>query len=396
MRGRHPSTMSSADEELAARYFRATAALERGETETARREFEVLLLDVPRFAAAWDGLGGCFDREGDLRRAGECYRKAMRLDRRGWRSRYNWGAVLHRAGNLAEARRWLQEALRLAPTERRIHQRLGQCHFDAGKFDRALACFQRALEQPENDIRDAELWVSIGSAHLEAGDLSEAEDAYSRACLLSPDDPDVLFNWALVAARQGDEPAAERLALRARGLERNSHRATVFLVELALDAGRWDAAEGRLRELEQSPGAQRLARALRAERALRIGDHQAARELALQTLQLDGSPADQAVDRALATLRTLSGRRKAVRGYRLLVEALHGECSYFRPYVVLAEDPLEARDYVAALQNALDPSPWSVVEEERFVHDGEAVSGVYHLLLTRVLFPREREPVTRL
>src|SRR5687768_8964488 len=99
--------MTLTEEDLCYRYLGATAALEHGEVEVARRDFERILMDLPKFAPAWDGLGRCFDAEGDLKRAGEAYRKAVRCDRQNWRSRYNWAVALHRAGDLREAIRWL-------------------------------------------------------------------------------------------------------------------------------------------------------------------------------------------------------------------------------------------------------------------------------------------------
>src|SRR5690349_20383816 len=123
--------MSVTEEDLTHRYLGAAAALDRGDVEAARRGFELILLDLPRFGPAWDGLGRCHDAEGDLEKAGQCYRKAARLDRQNWRSRYNWGVALHRAGELREAARWLRSAARIAPHERLIYHRLGRCHFDA-------------------------------------------------------------------------------------------------------------------------------------------------------------------------------------------------------------------------------------------------------------------------
>jgi hypothetical protein len=69
-----------------------------------------------------------------------------------------------------------------------------------------------------------------------------------------------------------------------------------------------------------------------------------------------------------------------------------GAHTYYRPYVVLAEDEDQARWFVAVLQDALDECPWVINETEEFAHQGEALPGVYQVLLTRVLFPREVEP----
>lgn len=381
------------DEELCDSYRTALAALERGDVDRARREFELVLMEAPRFAPAWDGLAGCYDAEGDLKRAGDCYRKSMRLDRGGWRSRYNWGAALHRAGEVREACRWFSEAARRAPGERCIHHRLGQCHFDLGEYEEALRCFRRALEQPERDVRDSEIHVSIGHAEVERGDFEAAEKAYELACLLSPDDPTVYYSWALVSARQGDLSGAQRLAVRARALDSRSLRYALLPVRLAMDASEWDSAAARIDEIGALPDCARLAQALRAELARRRGRSDEARALALTALTMDGPPSDQAVDSALGTLREIRGLRVPCRGFRFVVQAEVGEQTYFRPFVVLAEDEPQAGDFVAEIQRALDPNPWWILETEYFDHDGETLAGVHHVLLTRVLFPRETQGI---
>jgi tetratricopeptide (TPR) repeat protein len=324
-----------------------------------------------------------------MNQAGRCFRRAMRLDRGNWLSRYHWGVALHRAGELTQALRWLRGALRLRPAERRIHQRLGMCHYDQGAFDEALRCYRRALEQPERDVADAELYVAIGCAEAERGERDAAERAFERACLLAPDDAEVYFRWAVLCARHGEAEDAARLAARARALDRRSLRSALLLVTLALDAGDWARAAAQIEELRASPASSRLAVALSAEVERRRGDASAARALALQALASDGPPSDHAVDTALETLRRLRGDLARCRGFRLLVEGECGEQAYYRPYVVLAADEDQARWFVAELQDALGGEPWRIVEAETFQQEGEALAGVYQLLLTRVLFPRE-------
>jgi len=373
-------------------YLSAEAALERGDTDSARRDLQRLLLEDARFAPGWDLLGRCYEAQGELEKAGDCYRKAMRLDRRNWRSRYNWGAALHRAGHVSEAGRWLREAARLAPAERCIHRLLGLCSFDLGDYEEALASFNRALAQPERDVTDAELYVQIGNAEGERGELAAADKAYERACLLAPDDPSVYYHWAVLAARQGDADGAARLAVRARALEPRSTRATLFLVRLAIGREDFKNAEGWIDRLQETPATARLAFALRAELAWRCGAADEARVLALQSLRMEGPPSDQAIDQALATLRELRNEPGSYAGFRLLLEVDCGDESYYRPFVVLARDEARAREYVREIQDALDTGPWRVAERERFSQAGEALAGVYAVLLTRVLFPRDHNP----
>ncbi|MBM3457955.1 MAG: tetratricopeptide repeat protein, partial [Armatimonadetes bacterium] len=242
--------MLSPEDEFLQRYQAGAAALDRGDWERARREFERLTLDLPEFAPAWDGLGRALDGLGDLTRAGRCFRRSSRLDRGSWQSRYHWGTALYRAGDLLQSRRWLRAATRLGPAERANHHRLGLCLADLGDLTGALRSFHRALECPENGIADARLWVCIGDGERDRGEYDQADAAFQRACLLAPSDPVVYHHWALLARRREAWDEAEQLARRARALERDGFRALVLLVELALERSDWSAAEVRIGELE--------------------------------------------------------------------------------------------------------------------------------------------------
>jgi tetratricopeptide (TPR) repeat protein len=381
--------MIEVEEDLCARYVAAASSLGRGDVDNARRDFELLVLEAPRFAPGWDGLARCWDAEGNLEKAGDFYRRAIRLDNRNWRSRYNYGVSLHRSGELREAGRWLRAAAHIAPQERSIHQRMGNCCFDAGEFEEALRHFRQALQCPEADVSDAELYLDIGKTEVERADLDAADQAYQKACMFAPDDPNVYYQWAMLCVRQGDLDNAVRLANRAKALDRNSLRTLLLLVNLAVDSGRWPDAQARIEEISALKGGERLATALLADIARRQGDRESARELALQALAMSGPPSDQAVDTALATIRELHGLQGPCNGFRLVVETDCGAQVYFRPYVVLAEDEDQARWFVAELQDALDQHPWRIAETETFDHDGDALAGVYQLLLARVLFQRE-------
>jgi tetratricopeptide (TPR) repeat protein len=381
--------MIEVEEDLCAQYVAASSALGRGDVDNARRDFELLVLEAPRFAPGWDGLARCWEAEGNLEKAGDYYRRASRLDHRNWRSRYNYGVALHRAGELREAGKWLRAAAHIAPQERSIHQRMGNCCFDAGEYEEALRHFRQALQCPEADVSDAALCLDIGKTEVERGDLNAADEAYQKACLFSPDDPNVYYQWAMLCIRQGDLDNAARLGNRARALDRGSLRTLLLLVNLAVDSGRWPDAQARIEEIAALKGGERLATSLLADIARRQGDRESARELAFQALTMTGPPSDQAVDTALATIRELHGIQAPCTGFRLVVETDCGSQVYFRPYVVLAEDEDQARWFVAELQDALDPHPWRITETETFDHDGEARAGIYQLLLARVLFQRE-------
>ena len=377
----------TADEELLERYVAARRLLDGGDSIHARREFESLTFDAPGFSAAWDGLGGCWEAEGELKRAFESYRRAIRVDRRNWRSRYNLGLALQRSGDLHGAMRWFRDAIKIAPKQRCLYLELGRCFAERGDCRSAIRTFEAALRQPEDDISDAEILKQIARAHSANSDHAAAEAAFERSCLLQPSDPDLYYHWAVAAAAAANLDDAERLAVRAAALERGGHRAALLRVTLAIDSGDETTARVRIDELAARPGAGRLAAALRAELAYRLNRRQEAQQRAYEVLRQPGDPADAAVDRALTLLRELRGREERCQGYRLVLEVHTLEGCYFRPYMVLAASEDEAVECAAEVQEALDSCPWVVAEKHMFPHRERTLVGVYQVLLTRVLFP---------
>lgn len=376
------------DDDLEQRFYRASAALERGDWDAARRDFEILVMDAPHFAPAWDGLARCHAAQDDLIQAEECFRKAVRADRGSWTPRYHWGQALQNAGRVRDAARLYREALRLAPDERCLHFVLGQVYMELGEPEEALFSFRAALEKREREVTDAAVYLAIGAAEAERGDLEAAEAAIQQACLLDPGNPKVLYEWASLSLRAGDLEGAEGLARRAAAVDRRSFLPRALLVTLAWSRCDWEGAAAEIEALRAMPGRERLATALEAESARRRGDPEAARAKALAVLGMPGMEDDGAVNRALATLRGLREPEQGLRGFRLVLEMDCGARVYYRRFVVLAPDEVAATRFAVELQDALDRAPWRLVESETFDHEGTAAPGVYELSLNRTLFPK--------
>lgn len=376
------------EDELEQRFFRAQAALERGNWPGARRDFEILVLDAPGFAPAWDGLGRCHAAEDNLPQAEECFRRAVRADRGSWAARYHWGQALQAAGRVRDAARLYREALRIAPEERCLHYAMGQVYLELGEPREALFSLRAALEKRERGVSDAEVYIAIGGAEAERGDLQAADEAFQQACLLEPNNPRVLLKWATLSLRAGDLPGAERLARRAEALDHRSFRPRTLLAALAWERRDWAAADAAITGVEAMPQGARLAAALEAETARRRGDPERAREKALEVLRLEGSAEDGAVSRALATLRALREPAEGLQGFRLVLEVDWGTQVYYRRFVALAPDEPSAAWYAAEVQDSLDGAPWRVAEIESFDHEDPAAPGIYELSLGRALFPK--------
>jgi len=100
-------------------------------------------------------------------------------------------AQLYGCGRLDEARRQLESALRLAPSEPGIHHLLGLVMLGQGESTSAIARLQRALELAP---RSAEILTNLGRAHSGNGEAHAAVDCYRRALSFKPYCVEALFN----------------------------------------------------------------------------------------------------------------------------------------------------------------------------------------------------------
>jgi tetratricopeptide (TPR) repeat protein len=87
----------------------------------------------------------------------------------------------------------------------------GNAAVGAGKYDLAIASFQKVLENLEADSREAgDLHLRIGETYRRKGDAEAAIASLSRASELLPDQPVVLGTLALVLDSCGRKAEAEQ------------------------------------------------------------------------------------------------------------------------------------------------------------------------------------------
>src|SRR5438105_4937927 len=107
------------------------AALERGETSTARDLLERVLAANPRSVEAHTYLGALADRAGDLNDAERHFALAARLTPQSASARNNYGAILLRLDRQREAAAEFEASLRLNPNQANALVNLAQIHFDS-------------------------------------------------------------------------------------------------------------------------------------------------------------------------------------------------------------------------------------------------------------------------
>jgi protein O-mannosyl-transferase len=128
-------------------------------------------------------LGNALSDKGEVGDAIRQYQEAIRLKPGYVDYHYNLGTALARAGRLEEALGELGEALRMQPDNALAHINLGNCLDDAGRTDEAIREYGEALRlQPGN----AAAHLNLGICLAEKGRPSDAVREYEAALRLDP------------------------------------------------------------------------------------------------------------------------------------------------------------------------------------------------------------------
>jgi tetratricopeptide (TPR) repeat protein len=109
------------------------------------------------------------------------------------------GVALDNKGQIDEAIRHFQEAVRLKPTYTGAHYNLGVAFFQRGRTDEAIRQFQEALRlEPDH----AQAHNNLGAALGRKGQTDEAIREFQEALRLQPDDAEALRNLNILLANK--------------------------------------------------------------------------------------------------------------------------------------------------------------------------------------------------
>lgn len=111
------------------------------------------------------------------------------------------GAVELDSGSLAQAERHLSKALQFEPRLLAARRMLAQTYLRGGQPAKALATLQPLVEQPNVS---ATVLATAAEAHLQNGQLIEAEALFTRAAKLAPQDTKIKTALALAQIAKGN------------------------------------------------------------------------------------------------------------------------------------------------------------------------------------------------
>jgi len=152
------------------------------------------------------------------------------------------GDKYYERGDIPNAIREFELALRLDPQNANVHNSLGVCFGELGDHERALEAFGRALAVDGGDYMAV---YNTGLIHELRGERERALEHFRKACRLHGDVFEILFQTGKLQLEMGDPPAARLLlerAVRLRPRSGNSQRllgdcyVQLQLPEKAIDA----------------------------------------------------------------------------------------------------------------------------------------------------------------
>lgn len=178
-----------------------------GNWSSASTYYRAYLSAQPQDAAIWLQLGHAEKELGKLRSAQDAYDQAATLSPDEAEVYLQIGHVLRRMEEDASALLAYSRALQLDTTvfDAGTARAVGDLARSLGSWDAAVACYEAYVHRaPE----DGPIWVQLGHARKEIGDLVSARQAYEEASRLSPESADIHLHLAEVLKACGETAAA--------------------------------------------------------------------------------------------------------------------------------------------------------------------------------------------
>ncbi|MGO9245146.1 MAG: tetratricopeptide repeat protein [Verrucomicrobiia bacterium] len=156
-------------------------------------------------AEADNDLGKQLEASGQVQEAIRLYEQALRLDPDFADAHNDLGTALAQTVGIGEAIAHFQQALRIRPNYAEAHYNLGVALEQTGKIESAIGHYQQAL-RIKPDFFEAHNNLGIDLA--EAGKIEEAIAHFQQAVWIKPDFAEAHCNWGLALARAGRIPEA--------------------------------------------------------------------------------------------------------------------------------------------------------------------------------------------
>jgi len=184
----------------------------QGRYPEAVKEFRRVTELAPDSARAFGNLGAAHEMAGDLEQAVAAYRKSLALEPTSL-AYSNAGSAEYFLGHFRESALLHERAVQLAPQDYRAWANLAESYrWLKGEETKASHAYDQAIslcrEELRGNSRDPSVHTTLGLCLAKVGKLDEATQQLQEALRLAPNDPQSLYNAAVVAHLQGRETDA--------------------------------------------------------------------------------------------------------------------------------------------------------------------------------------------
>ncbi|MEC7518560.1 MAG: tetratricopeptide repeat protein [Myxococcota bacterium] len=284
---------------------------------------------------------------------------------------------------LDDASEILDAAIRRRPEAAELLAARGSLQLRRGQVQEALISLRRAASSREND---PDLAVDLGDAARQAGEATEAQQAYERALTLRPAHPRALVGLAHLALAARDIEAAAGRIEEAAATGREALEVARLQGRLMVFRGDGASSASTLEPLARTHRDAELYVALGALHAQAEADREASRAFA-QALQRDRDNPEALLGQSLIDVRRgdLSGARRAIATAEREARE-RGLSEALAPALAVARGRLEFEN--GDFDETVEAANEAIAADERF--------GPAHLLLANVAIERGDDGIEHL
>ena len=230
----------------------------KGNAQEAINYYDAARQLRPDYLPVFVSLGNIYLQLNRLDEAEANFKRALEINENIAAAQYGLGQAALSKRSYADAARYLEKALSLAPESNRLHYALAMAYRGLGKMDQAQSHLALSgtvgvrVSDPLVDglqdlIKGARLHLIRGRTALEARRFSEAADQFRKAVAAQPDNLPAHFNLGAALTQTGDLPGAVEQFEETLRLDPNHPNAHYNLGLLLAQANRHEEAIKHLR-----------------------------------------------------------------------------------------------------------------------------------------------------
>ena len=229
----------------------AQLLLQQQRLDEAKTAFEAICRASSRDWESWNLLGAIHGMRGELEDAARCFQKALRIEPNAVGVLNNLGNTLFLLGRSEEAETQYRKALRLMPHYAEALTNLGNLLARKGDAEQAEALYRQALQ---HNLNHTDAHSNLGKLLHDQGKHAEALECYGRALRLQPQHFDARYNLVSTLLIMRDLANAEAHARTLAQLQPNDPRTWLSLGAVFTQQKRYaDAVEALRRATTLNP-----------------------------------------------------------------------------------------------------------------------------------------------